>query len=373
MGSIFIKAACMAAILSNPLIAFSQQYYVVVGAFASDEKPRGLNGYLPGQIPDTSTYTLSETEDVLQFYLIKTSDKQSAIRKTLQLKDAFESWSDSAPSSSGVGFSALSTETSEGAPEASSSSASASTLAANAGAIPPKPAGKYFKFKIESPDGHVVPGKIHHIDIDDRRELGSYNANTFVDLMRPMGNNEPMAMVFSRFGYKEVHKYIDYTNPLKTDNDAYVDAQGVWVIPYRLERVEAGDVSVMYNVSFYKDAAIMRKTSQVDLDELVGMMHKNPYYEITIHAHCNGKKKREVLALGAKKNYFDVDGSVRMNASARDLTALRAEAIRSYLVDHGIDRERVNVFSWGGSDMLVKEDSPNANVNDRIEIEFTRD
>ena len=180
-------------------------------------------------------------------------------------------------------------------------------------------------------------------------------------------------MVFSRFGYKEVHKYVDYTDPSKTDNDAYVDAQGVWVIPYRLERVEAGDVSVMYNVSFYKDAAIMRKTSQVDLDELAGMMHKNPYYEITIHAHCNGKKKREVLALGAKKNYFDVDGSVRLTASARDLTALRAEAIRSYLVDHGVDPQRVNVFAWGGSDMLVKEDSPNANVNDRIEIEFTRD
>ncbi len=369
MRSIFIKAVCMTAILSSPLIAFSQQYYVVVGAFPADEGASERRGVVSDPMADTSAYTLSDTEDVLQFYLLKTSDKQSAIRKTLQLKSAFDSWSETSPSTSGVAFSTLAAES---APE-TSSSAGASAVAANAGAVPPKPAGKYFKFKIESPEGQIVPGKIHHVDFDDGRELGTYNANTFVDLLRPAGSNEPMAMVFSRFGYKEVHKYVDYANPTKTDNDAYVDAQGVWVIPYRLERVESGDVSVMHNVSFYKDAALMGKSSQADLNELVAMMHKNPYYEITIHAHCNGKKKREVLALGPRKNYFDVDGSVRLRASARDLTALRAEAIRSYLVDHGIDQQRVNVFSWGGSDMLVREDSPGANVNDRIEIEFTRD
>lgn len=372
MRSIFIKAACMAAILSSPLIASSQQYYVVVGAFAANESASEFKSYVPGQIADT-TYTLSETEDVLEFYLLKTSDKQSAIRKTLELKSAFESSSDATPSSGDVALSALPAGISEISTDASSSSASASTSTASAGAVPPKPAGKYFQFRIESPEGQALPGKVHHVDFDDRRELGTYNANTFVDLMRPAGDNEPMAMVFSRFGYKEIQKYVDYADPSRTDNDAYVDAQGVWVIPYRLERVEAGDVSVMHNVSFYKDAAIMRKTSQPELDELVKMMHKNPYYEITIHSHCNGKNKREILAMGANKNYFDVDGSVRLTASAKDLTALRAEAIRSYLVDHGIDPQRVNVFSWGGSDMLVRDHSPHANVNDRVEIEFTRD
>ena len=46
---------------------------------------------------------------------------------------------------------------------------------------------------------------------------------------------------------------------------------------------------------------------------------------------------------------------------------------RSYLADNGVDPERVKVFSWGASDMLVKADSPNAAFNDRVEIEFTRD
>jgi outer membrane protein OmpA-like peptidoglycan-associated protein len=145
------------------------------------------------------------------------------------------------------------------------------------------------------------------------------------------------------------------------------------VIPYKLERLEKGDVSYMYNVSFYKDAAIMRKPSQADLDELVKMMQSNPYYEITVHAYCNGRSKREIIAPGESKNYFDMDGSVKVKGNAKELTRLRAEAVRSYLVDHGINRDRIDIYSWGANDMLVRSDSPNASINDRIEIEITRD
>jgi outer membrane protein OmpA-like peptidoglycan-associated protein len=257
--------------------------------------------------------------------------------------------------------------------ESSSSGSPSGAGVATAGMAPPKPAGKYFKFQIESPEGNILNGKIHHVDLEEGRELGAYNSNTFVDLLRPGQNLSPMAMICGVFGYKEVYKFVDYANPSATDKQAYVDAEGAWLIPFELERLTDGDVSVMYNVSFYKDAAVMRKPSKTDLDELVKMMHSNPYYEITIHAHCNGKNKREIIAPGANKNYFDASGSVTLNGSAKDLTALRAEAIRSYLADHGVDPRRARIFAWGGSDMLVKSTSPEAILNDRIEIEITRD
>lgn len=117
----------------------------------------------------------------------------------------------------------------------------------------------------------------------------------------------------------------------------------------------------------------MHPSSQTDLDELVRMMHMNPYYEIVIHAHCNGKNRRDILAPGPQRNYFDTAGAVRVAGTAKKLTALRAEAIRAYLMDHGIDPARIEIFPWGTSDMLVDEDSPEASLNDRIEIEFTRD
>lgn len=378
MRLIFIKAACVAAILSSPWIACSQQYYVVVGAFAADEKASEFKGYLPAQVMDTS-YTVSEKDNLLHFYVLKTSDRESAISKTVHLQEAIESWRTPenrvAPAKEGLVKASDAPEkvTTDLREEGSSASASSGSVMASAGNVPPKPAGKYFKFKIESPEGQFLNAQVHQVDFQRGREVAAYNSDTFVDLLKPGESNKPMAVVCGLFGYKEIEQYIDYADPSRTVEEAYVDPQGVWVIPYKLERVEKGDVSTMYNVSFYKDAAVMRKTSQVDLDELVKMMHGNPYYEITVHAHCNGKKKRDIIAPGSNRSYFDAAGSIRLTGSAKDLTALRAETIRGYLVDHGIDPKRINVFSWGASDMLVRTESPDAYVNDRIEIEFTRD
>jgi outer membrane protein OmpA-like peptidoglycan-associated protein len=382
MRSIIFKAACVAAILSSPLIACSQHYYVVVGSFATNDDASEFKGYLPDQYMDTS-YTVSENDNLLRFYVLKTSDKESAVTKTLELQKTIESWKpEERPAvslraegmiSGNIPIRPSVSKGEEIIAENSAASGNSSTVTASAGGIPPKPVGKYFKFQIESPEGLPVHAKVHHVDFENGREVAAYDANTFVDLLRPGDNSKPMSLVCGLFGYKEIHKYVDYADPSMTDAEAYVDPRGAWVIPYKLERVEKGDVSVMYNVSFYKDAAIMRKSSVVDLGELVKMMHSNPYYEITIHSYCNGKNKREIIAPGPDKNYFDAMGSVKINGSARDLTTLRAEAIRGYLAENGVDQERVKIFSWGGSDMLVKADSPEASVNDRIEIEFTRD
>jgi outer membrane protein OmpA-like peptidoglycan-associated protein len=381
MRLLIVRAACIAAILSSPLIAFSQHYYVVVGAFAADENASEFKGYLPDQVTDTS-YTVTEDKNLMHFYVLKTSDKEIAIYKSLQLQKAIDAWKVQQGSGAVKGLEntisgnlPLNPTTdlgNESVSESSSGSSSGSAALANAGSVPPKPVGKYFKFKIESPEGAPLSAQVHHIDFDNGRQVATYDANTFVDLLQP-GESKPMAVVVGLFGYKEVQKFIDYSDPNASDNQAYVDSQGIWVIPYNLERVEEGDVSMMYNVSFYKDAAVMRKGSQVDLEELVRMMHSNPYYEITIHTHCNGRNKREIIAPGTNKNYFDVAGSVKMMGTAKDLTTLRAEAIRSYLADNGVDPARVKIFSWGASDMLVKADSPHATLNERVEIEFTRD
>ena len=378
-----MMAVCLTAVLISPWTVYSQHYYVVIGAFAVNENASEFKSYFPGLSTDTSL-TVAESNNLLHLYVLKTSDKQTAISRTLQLKSQVESSGDVQASTDFSGVerrlsgslkndkvTPVVVETTSGG--STGSAAGSSAIMANAGNVPPRPVGKYFKFRIESPEGNVLPGTVHHVDFEKGRDIGTYRTNTFVDLLRPGDSHEPMAVVCGVFGYKEIEKYIDYANPSLTDKDAYVDESGAWVIPYKLERLEKGDVSVMYNVSFYKDAVIMRKESRADLDELVRMMHSNPYYEITIHAYCNGRNKREITALGPDKNYFDVAGSQTVPGSAKDLTRLRAEAVRSYLVDHGIDESRVDIYAWGGSDRLVKPDSPHAGLNDRIEIEITRD
>ena len=378
MRFLILKAAIIAAIFSGPLTACAQSYYVVVGAFAAKDNASEFKGYLPTQVVDTS-YSVSENENLLHFYVLKTSDKESALSRSAELGKVINAWQAEekvAPPTSAEETirgsialaSAANTESSisEGSSSGASSSAS---LSGNAPGTP-MPAGKYFKFLIETPEGTPVNAALHHVDFNNGREVATYESNTFVN---PLKQSEPMAVVCDLFGYKAMQKFIDYSNPSAYVEEAYMDSDGAWVIPYKLEPVEAGDVSVMYNVSFYRDAAVMRKPSQKDLDELARIMQANPYYEITIHSYCNGRNRREILAPGNNRHYFDVEGAVQVKGTAKDLTMLRAQAIKAYLMDQGIDPGRIDIFPWGASDMLVKADDPNAGINDRIEIEFTRD
>jgi outer membrane protein OmpA-like peptidoglycan-associated protein len=229
-----------------------------------------------------------------------------------------------------------------------------------------KPKGKYFKFQVSSPEASSLPAVIHSVDFQKGRELAAYKTNTYVDILT---NKKSLTLVCGVFGYKIVDKVIDYNNPSLTEG-AYQDEQGAWVIPYILEPLAKGDISVMYNVGFYKDAVVMLPQSKRELDQLVNMMQLNPQYAIKIHGHCNGNNGRKIIALGDSKNYFDINGSHEVYGSAKQLSAFRADAIRSYLIENGIEPGRLKTQAWGGSDQLVDRNSPSAKLNDRIEIEI---
>src|SRR5690606_21091599 len=158
-----------------------------------------------------------------------------------------------------------------------------------------------------------------------------------------------------------------------TTEGAYQDEHGAWVIPYKLERLQKLDVSVMYKVSFFRDAVVMTRESKPEMDQLVSMMKLNPEYKIKVHAHCNGNNDRRIIALGTPKNYFDIKGSNEIPGSAKQLTSMRAEAVVSYLSENGINADRIKTYSWGGTNMLVGETSSSARLNDRIEIEILND
>lgn len=77
--------------------------------------------------------------------------------------------------------------------------------------------------------------------------------------------------------------------------------------------------------------------------------------------------------MGESNNYFTDEGAVRVRASAKELTQLRAQAVKSYLIEHGIDQDRVKMYGWGATEMLVDDNSPYAGMNDRVEIEILKD
>ncbi|HMD80234.1 MAG TPA: OmpA family protein, partial [Anaerolineales bacterium] len=232
--------------------------------------------------------------------------------------------------------------------------------------------GKLFKFQLQTVDGNTIHGEVHNVDYRRGREIAAYKTDEYVDVLPPSRDNNPMSIVCGIFGYKEVVKMVDYNNP-SIEASVTKDEKGAWVIPYQLERLKKGDVSVMYHVAFYKDAVVMLAQSMAEMGELVNMMKDNPNYKIKIHGHCNGNNTRKIIALGPSKNYFTMQGSDERNGSAKELSKLRAEAVQNYLEDQGVPKNRSTVYAWGGQNMLVPETSTSAKLNDRIEIEIQGD
>lgn len=368
--------ACVFAFVSFLLTpSFSQNYYVVVGAFSTDKDDvREFKSYLPGSQVDTF-YTTYQQDGLMHFYVLKTSSKEQAVERSLTLQSALEGRNTSMGSKDSFRpETTIETPANLSEPEfgftTASSKAAEGMIASGAGA-PVKPKGKFFKFAVMSPEGSNVQAQVHHVDLEKGKELGAFNTNSYIDVSRP-GKNSPMTVVCGVFGYKEIEKYIDFNNPSETDG-AFQDENGAWVIPYALEPLERGDVSVMYNVAFYKDAVMMIPSSKGNLDDLVNMMKANPNYVIKVHAHANGMNARKIIVMGENSHYFDADNSNQKKAGPKELTNLRAEAIRSYLGEHGVDKERVKVYGWGASDMLVSAEDPHSRLNDRVEIEILRD
>lgn len=373
LRTVFFTVLC--SVLFTP--SFSQNYYLVVGAFSTESDAiKEFTSFLPGVNNDTS-YTVTTNNSMLHLYVLKTSSQEQAIARSMKLQEGLQPLREGgelfvAPPTLPMGeLNPTEVVTSAEIYSAAGSSNTASENSPALGSAPLTPKGKYFKFMITSDDGSALPGEVHQVDLQRGRELGSFTTDSYIDVLGP-GRNQSMTMVCGVFGYKQVEKQVDFSNPSLTEG-VYRDGQGAWVIPYTLERLERGDVSVMYNVSFYKDAVPMLPTSQKDLDELVSLMHQNPNYVIKIHGHCNGKNSRKIIAIGDTGNFFDSCESDQLKGSAKELSNLRAAAVKTYLITNGIAKERIKTYGWGGSYMLVEENGPHAKLNDRIEIEILKD
>jgi outer membrane protein OmpA-like peptidoglycan-associated protein len=357
-----------------------KNYYVVVGAFSTEGNAKELTTHLPSTNADTAYAMAQDQENMVHLYVLKTTDEQTAANKAMELQKGLEDVNsgtnyESVTVSNLLEQKSVTVKNAIGydpeTKDASASRASETEASTTSASAPASTMGKRFKFMITDPNGSELPGKVHVVDFEHERDLASYAASAYTSILNP-GKDKDIAVVCGIFGYKQSEKYLDYADPSMIEG-AYRDETGAWVIPYELERLERGDVSVMYNVSFYKDADVMLLPSKADLDELVKMMNENPDYRITIHGHCNGKYDRKITAMGSNHNYFDVKGSSNFIGSDKQLADLRAKAIRQYLLEYGIDEKRIKTYAWGGRYMLVEPDHRFAKLNDRIEVEIIKD
>jgi outer membrane protein OmpA-like peptidoglycan-associated protein len=172
------------------------------------------------------------------------------------------------------------------------------------------------------------------------------------------------------FGYRKVQKEFDPASP---SGEFYFDEDNNLVLPFELTRLQKGDIAIMYNVFFFKDAGVMRPESRYEVNNLLELLNENPGYKIVIHGHTNGNAAGKILSLGSSENYYSLSGTKEGLGTAKRLSEERADVMRQYLISKGIDPSRMQVKAWGGKRPIHDKHSARAHENVRVEIEILSD
>lgn len=236
----------------------------------------------------------------------------------------------------------------------------------------PKPSGKPFFFKlVNSETGKEVMGEVHVMESQKAAQYQAYNGNDLVYLNAPRNAASTYVVTVSAPGYKPVSHLLNYKQPAGDDITVGPQQEAILTLP--LIRSRKGDYIEFNKVFFLRNSAIFQPQSQDELDGLAQLMKEELKYKIKIHGHTNGKEDRDVVSLGTSTNYFATDpGNKKERTTAKRLSELRAETLKSYLVSQGIDEDRISIKGEGGTMMIYGQNSTLSTYNDRVEIEVAK-
>ncbi len=231
--------------------------------------------------------------------------------------------------------------------------------------------GKDFYFYLFRADNHnMVAGDVDAIDFEKSRRMATYEGNVPVKVIMPSGKSKQISFVCQVFGYRKLQREFIPDGPEK---DLYLDNKGNVVVPFELMRLQKGDIAIMYNVFFFKDAAIMRPESRFEVNNLLDLLLENPSYNIRIHGHTNGNAAGKIIRMGSPTNFYSLSDTKQGFGSAKQLSEDRAMVIRDFLISSGISADRMDVKAWGGKKPIHPKNSVRANENVRVEIEILSD
>lgn len=218
----------------------------------------------------------------------------------------------------------------------------------------------------------VVEGEIDVVDTERKRLITSVKGNDYLTLPDPKSNSGELTLVCNAFGYRPIQHQMNYK---RTEGDTlkdYIDLVGnYYMVKFDLVRIHKGDISTLFNVYFYNDAAIMLPESQFQLNSLLDMMEENPQYRIRLHGHTNGGAKGRIITMGPSKSFFALADDVKEGfGSAKALSEARASIIKEWLVTQGISEHRIEIKAWGGKRMIHDKHSVNAKKNVRVDVEL---
>ncbi len=230
--------------------------------------------------------------------------------------------------------------------------------------------GKPFYFKVVSKtDGKELFGNLVLQEAVNASQYQAIRSGEIVYLESPKNKKGSYNITAQLPGYKQSSEVFVYANPT-----AEKGTQNEQIITLTLDKAKKGDYIDFNNVHFFKNASVLEPESQNELDGLVNLLKENLKYKIKIYGHCNGKQVRESYTMGTSTKFFAMDpaGNKKETISSKDLSLARAETVKAYVVQQGIDASRISTKGEGGKVPLYPEGGTLGQYNDRVEVEFVK-
>jgi outer membrane protein OmpA-like peptidoglycan-associated protein len=218
----------------------------------------------------------------------------------------------------------------------------------------------------------IVEGSIEIVDTQRARLIQTAKSTDTVSLPNPNSDTGTLSLITDVFGYRKVQHEVNYKQPVADSTKLNFDLEGDhFVARFEMVRYHKGDIATLYHVFFFNDAAIMMPESKYELNKLLDMMKSNPRYRIMLHGHTNGNSRGRIVSMGPSKAFFSLNAPdvKEGSGSSKELSGQRAEVIKEWLISEGIAADRMEVKAWGGKRMLHDKNSTNARKNVRVEVE----
>jgi len=137
--------------------------------------------------------------------------------------------------------------------------------------------------------------------------------------------------------------------PVKKNVDSVVKVTPP-VVNQSVFEVKKGDKVVLKHVLFVQSKAELLPESYVELDRLLATLKQNPRVTIEVSGHTDNQGARDL--------------NIKLSEE-------RAEKVKDYLVNHGIESKRINVIGHGPDKPISPNDTEeNRRLNRRVEFEI---
>lgn len=207
--------------------------------------------------------------------------------------------------------------------------------------VRPKPVALIRGKVLDKSTGKPVSASIIYQLLPDASIVGSAISNEETgeyQIVLPFGENYGFNAAAN--GYYAVSENMDLTN-LKEYTELTRD---LYLVP-----IEKGQVIRLNNIFFETGKSELKSESFPELDRVVKMLTENPSMKIEIGGHTD---------------------NVGTDSDNKSLSENRAIAVRTYLLNHGVDQSRVTAAGYGETKPVDSNETDAGRANNR-RVEFT--